>query len=112
MRKPNFYRMLKFLPLVVLFAALFGFIVMWLWNWLTPALFGWRPIGYWQAWGIIVLCKILFGGFRGGSGDGHWRHRMLERCEQMSPEEREKFRQAFLSRWGQPVPPPPPPPTA
>lgn len=106
MRRHRFLRMLMFLPLVVLFIALFGFIVMWLWNWLMPALFGLKTIGYWQALGLFILGKILFGGLRGGSGGRrHWRNRMMERCEQMTPEEREKFRQAFYSRWGGVTPP-------
>lgn len=49
--------------------AFFGWVVMALWNWLMPDLFGLKRIGYWQAWGLLVLCKILFhGGSSGGSG--------------------------------------------
>ncbi len=48
-------------------AILFGFIIMWLWNWLMPDLFGLATITYWQAVGIFILLKILFGGF-GSSG--------------------------------------------
>src|SRR5215469_9046837 len=78
----------------IMAVAAFGFIVMSLWNWLAPALFGARPISFWQALGILVLSKILFGGFRGRPGHGgHWRRRMRERWERMSPEERERFRQ-------------------
>jgi hypothetical protein len=71
-----------------------------LWNWLMPALFGWPSIGYWQAWGLVILSRILFGGFRGAGGGGHWRHRMMERWEQMTPEEREKLRHGLQGRWG------------
>jgi len=85
---------------VVLFGALalavFGFVVMGLWNWLMPALFGWRLITFWQALGLIVLSKVLFGGFHTHAGrPRHWRRRMRERWEQMTPEEREKFRQGI-----------------
>ena len=45
------------------FALLFGYGIMWLWNWLMPDLFGVVTITYWQAVGIFVLAKILFGGF-------------------------------------------------
>jgi len=94
------------LPAAVLFLAMIGFVVMSLWNGLTPALFGWKVISYWQAVGLIILSRILFGGFRGAVGrGGHWRHRMMERCKQMTPEEREKFRQALESRWGRVAPP-------
>jgi hypothetical protein len=54
----------------VLFAFLFGLVVKALWNWLMPGLFGLKAITYWQAFGIVLLAKILFGGAgrsRGGS---------------------------------------------
>ena len=47
---------------IALFITIGGEIVMHLWNWLLPALFGWREITFWQALGILVLCRILFGG--------------------------------------------------
>jgi len=97
---------LKFALFAALFVAVFGFVVMRLWNWLAPALFGWHVIGFWQAIGILVLSKILFGGFRGGPGRHlHWRRRMMERWEQMTPEEREKFRQSMRGRCGSFGPP-------
>jgi hypothetical protein len=102
MRNIRIVRALKIVLLVVIACAVFGFIVMSLWNWLMPALFGWHPIGFWQALGIFVLSKILFGGFRGGWGHGrHWRRRMMERWEQMSPEEREKFRKGLQGCCGE-----------
>jgi hypothetical protein len=108
MRRHRVVRMLMILPLVVLFVALFGFVVMALWNWLMPALFGLKAIGYWQALGLVVLCRILFGGCRGmGSRDARWRHRMKERLERMTPEERERFRHGFWGRWGRFSPPQP-----
>jgi hypothetical protein len=39
---------------------LFGFVVMWLWNWLMPSIFGLGAITFWQAWGLVVLTHILF----------------------------------------------------
>jgi hypothetical protein len=88
-------------PGVGLFVFLFGEGVMHLWNWLLPALFGWHPIGFWQALGLLVLCRILFGGF-GGHGAGHSRmqRRWAERWERMTPEEREKFRHGGRGRCG------------
>src|SRR5580693_6984907 len=101
MRKNRFLRVLMFLPLAVLFLAAFGYVVMSLWNWLMPALFGWHLISFWQAVGVLVLSKILFGGFRGHPGRHlYWRRRMMERLEQMTPEEREKFRQGIRGRCG------------
>lgn len=91
-------RVSKIVLLVAIAITLFSFLVMNLWNWLTPALFGWHSITFWQALGLLVLCKILFGGFRGGPGHLHWRKRMMERWEQMTPEEREKFREGMRGR--------------
>ena len=47
----------------VVFALVFGIVVKLLWNWLMPAIFGLGEISYWQAFGIVVLCKLLFGAF-------------------------------------------------
>jgi hypothetical protein len=94
-------RIIKIVLLVLIAAAVFSFAVMRLWNWLMPGLFGLHIITYWQALGVLVLSKILFGGFRGRPHFGpRWRHRMMERWEQMTPEEREKFRQGMRGRCG------------
>ena len=86
---------------MALFVALGGWIVALLWNGLLPPLFGWRTVTFWQALGLLVLCRILFGGlgFRGSHGSGV-RRRMAERWERMTPEERERFRQGLRSRCG------------
>jgi len=99
-------RSLKIVFFVVLVALALSFVVMSLWNWLMPTLFGLRMITFWQAMGLLVLSKILLGGFRGRPGGGmHWRRRMMERWEQMTPEEREKFRQGMRGRCGPFEPP-------
>ena len=94
MKRFRFLRAVKIVVMVLAFAALASFVVMRLWNWLTPAVFGWHAITFWQALGILLLSKILFGGFRGGPHRhcGGWRNRMAKRWEAMTPEEREKFR--------------------
>ena len=85
---------------ILLFIAIGGEVVLQLWNWLLPPLFGWRQITFWQALGILALCRILFGGFGlHGSGRSNFRRRMEERCEHMTPEERERFRQSWRGRW-------------
>jgi hypothetical protein len=86
---------------IVLFIAIGGQVVLQLWNWLLPPLFGWHEITFWQAIGILALSRILFGGFGcHGSGRSNFRRRMQERCEHMTPEERERFRQTMRARWG------------
>jgi hypothetical protein len=90
---------------LLLFIAVGGVIVQQLWNWLLPPLFGWRQITFWEALGILVLCRILFGGL-GGHGphrSGIRRRvadRMANRWEHMTPEERERFRQGMQGRCG------------
>jgi hypothetical protein len=92
---------LKIAAFAVVLVAVLGFVVMSLWNSLMPALFGWHVIHFWQAVGILLLSKILFGGFRGGPGHHmHFRRRMMERWEHMTPEEREKVRHGMRGRCG------------
>jgi len=98
MKKHWIGRVVKVAAIVVIAIALIGFVVMQLWNALLPGLFAWPTIGYLQAVGLLILSRILFGGFRGShrSASGwRWRRRMLERWEKMTPEEREKFRQGM-----------------
>jgi hypothetical protein len=101
MRSRWFLRGLKILAIVAVAATAFSFVVMALWNRLMPPIFGLHAIGVWQALGLLVLSKILFGGFHGRPGfGGHWRQRMVERWEQMTPEEREKFRAGMRGGCG------------
>jgi hypothetical protein len=88
-----------FVVLAIVGVAVAGLVVMALWNWLAPELFGWKPIGYWQALGILVLSKILFGGLRGHCGRGHCHGEGASRLAQMTPEERERFKAGMRSRW-------------
>lgn len=91
---------------LVLFIAIGGEVVLHLWNWLLPELFGWREITFWQALGLLALCRILFGRF--GVHDSvrsNVRRRMEQRWEQMTPEEREKVRHGFHTRWECETPP-------
>ena len=117
MKMSRLTRLMIIAPLAILgiavFTAIGGGLVMFLWNWLTPPLFGLRLITFWQAIGLLALCRILFGGFGLGGGphrhsgrrmDGRIRERMADRWEQMRPEEREKFREVFHDRSGRTTP--------
>jgi hypothetical protein len=97
---------------LVVFITVGGEVVKLLWNWLLPPLFNWPQIGFWQALGLLALCRILFGGVgHRFAPRSHLRRRMAERWERMTPEEREKFRQSFRGRcW--PMEPPDARPTA
>jgi hypothetical protein len=99
-RKLIFIAPLAILALL-LFIVIGGEIVLHLWNWLLPPLFGWRQVTFWQALGLLALCRILFGGLGWhGSGRSSLGRRMKERCDHMTPEERERFRQRMRERFG------------
>lgn len=87
--------------LVLLLAV--GGVVMLLWNWLVPALFNGPGIGYFQALGLWLLCKILFGGWRGFGRRGHpgesWKYRLSEKLSSMSEEDRERFKARMREKW-------------
>src|SRR6516164_5175220 len=95
----------KWFFLIPLFIALFivvgGEVVMHLWNWLIPSLFGWGQLTFWKAVGLLALCRILFGGLGGrGSHRSNFRRRMGEKWARMSPEDRERFRQNMRAGCG------------
>jgi len=94
------------IPLFIIgFLALFSFAVYELWNNVLVDVLGVKAVTYWQALGLLVLARILFGGFpfkRGGPGHfgPPWRHKMMEHWQSMTPEEREKMRQEMRHRCG------------
>jgi hypothetical protein len=102
-----------FVVFALAFVAVLSFVVMSLWNAIIPTLFHLPALQFWQAVGLFILCRILFGGFRGrhgwhGHGHGGWRQHMRQRWESMSPEERERMRAKFKHRCGwDPGEPPP-----
>jgi len=57
--RPRLQRVMIVAPLAVTAMLVFVFVggelVLRLWNWLMPALFGWKPITFWQALGLLVL---------------------------------------------------------
>ena len=77
--------------IIVLFVFVAGGIVMQLWNWLLPPLFGWPQITLLQGFGLLALCRILFGGFGGGGGNSQ--------SKNIAPEDRERFRQRMQDRF-------------
>ena len=96
MRRFGMRRVIGFILIAIFGVLLFGNIVMWLWNALMPVIFHLPIITFPQALGLLVLSKILFSSFRGG-GPGRFRGgRIREKWMDMTPEEREKFKQ----EWG------------
>jgi hypothetical protein len=85
----------KLIVLVVAFAAIVGVVVMLLWNWLLPSIFGLKTINFLQAVGIVLLARVLFGGWGGGFFSRFHAHAhqnpVREKWAKMSPEERDEF---------------------
>ncbi|HUU38841.1 MAG TPA: hypothetical protein VMW46_11645 [Candidatus Desulfaltia sp.] len=84
----------------VLFAFVFGLVVKVLWNWLMPAIFGLGEITFWQAFGIVLLAKLLF-----GAGHGHSHKDHHERFESHFQDRFKRFvRSEEAHEEGAPVP--------
>ncbi len=91
-RKPKKgLRIVFFLVIAAIFIAVF----MWLWNALIPCIIGWSAINYWQAAGLLILSKLLFGGFgrfgMGGMHQGFHKNPFFEKMHSLSPEERRDY---------------------
>ncbi len=88
---------LKMGLIFVLALAGFSLAIMLLWNALLPAIIGVAAINYWQALGLLVLVRILFGGigagrhFRHHAHHGFRRNTLHEKWEKMSDEKRKEF---------------------
>lgn len=97
---------MKKIPIVILIAgtAIFAFsgVVMLLWNAVLASVLHISTITFFQAMGILLLAKILFGGFRGrrncGGGGRHWKMHMWKKWAGMSPEQQEQFKSSIQMR--------------
>ena len=92
-----------FIPIAIAAGIfLFGFIVMSLWNCLLPGIIGVGTITFWQALGILILSKILFGNFHGGHGHSRYHHHYGREWHRkwmnMTPEERAKMKAEWKGR--------------
>jgi ABC-type multidrug transport system fused ATPase/permease subunit len=88
-----FKKRVLILPFVIFVVAAFGFLTMILWNNLTPMIFHLPLINFWQALGLLVLTRLLFGGM-GHHAAGHafnLRRNIRNKWEKMTPDERERF---------------------
>ncbi|AKD56272.1 hypothetical protein [Spirosoma radiotolerans] len=104
--KTPYRRFRFFIPLVILIALLaLSYVVLWLWNTVLVAVVPVKPVTLWQAAGLLLLSRILFGGFKFGPRGGHysggegappWR----SRWRQMSDEDRSKFKREWRKRCG------------
>ncbi len=105
----------RFHPMKIVFFILaaaayilvFGAIVMYLWNWIVPDLTGFKPISYIKAIGLLLLFKVLFGGFGGRNRAARrkhwkskWNSKWRSKWKEMSPEERAAFKAKWRERCG------------
>ena len=82
-----------FIPVIAFaFLSLVSFVVMHLWNNLLPEIIHVTTINFWQAMGIFLLCKILFGFGKSGPMGPGWKGGMRNRFRNMSPDERDAFK--------------------
>ena len=111
MKRFWFKRAIGMVACVALAIVALGFVIMTLWNHILVVVLGVKAITYCQALGIFVLSKLLFGGFRGrghgcvgGCGFRGKGRELKEKWQNMTPEERESFKQIWRSRcrtWGE-----------
>ena len=73
---------------IAIFTFLGGQLVMQLWNWLMPAIFGLPQLTFWQAVGLLVLSRVLFGGMGMGGRGGR-------KSDDFTPEQKARFRRRF-----------------
>ena len=97
-----FRKVVFFILMAAVAITVFGGIVMLLWNNILAQVLNISTITFGQALGILLLAKILFGGWRGGWGGGrqHWKNKMHEKWSAMTPEERERFKEQWQKRCG------------
>ena len=92
---------LFFIPMMILGAALMVALVMTLWNWLMPTIFGLITITYWQAGGLLLLSKIFFTGFnfnKSGPKPPFVKKAMSDKFMNMTDEEKEDFKNKWKDR--------------
>jgi hypothetical protein len=104
MNRSRFPRFILFILFVFAFIVPLGFIITAIWNNILVGVLHVTVINFWQALGIFLICRILFGGFPGRPGwAGHGRRRremeeMRNKWFNLSPEERKNFKQDLKNR--------------
>ena len=97
-----------FIPLVITGLFAISAVIMLLWNWIIPVVSSLSPLTYWQAMGLFILSRILFGGLkfhrhhRGFHSMRKYHMQQHERFMEMSEEEKLKFRNQWKSRFCKP----------
>jgi hypothetical protein len=92
--------------IAIIFLACFA--MMYLWNLLMPEIFHLPSITYWQAFGLFILSRFLFGGmkfhekghFRKDRRNEIWHEKFDKKLASLGPEEREKFMETWRKHCG------------
>ncbi len=84
----------RFILFGIVWMGIMGLVIVGLWNLLIPAILGLPAINFWQALGLFLLSRVLFGRF-GGWGPGMAKARFVRGWKDLTPEERQRFRQAM-----------------
>lgn len=105
-RFPGPLKVLFFLAMAALFIFVLGNVILFLWNEILVKATGVNALTFWEAIGLFVLARILFGGFRFGPRHKPWKEKfrrgkkMREKWMSMSDEERMAFKQQWRERCG------------
>ncbi len=89
--------------IVIAAVAIFGLVVMLLWNSIIPMVIGWGALTYLQAVGLLVLCRVLFGGFNSfkrGASYKHMRHAHKEQLKGMSRKQKMEYIRECMAKKG------------
>lgn len=97
---------LFFLAMISLVIFVLGQVIMFLWNTILVKVAGVQVINFWEAIGLFILSRILFGSFhfgpkgrhikQGARKRAHWK----EKWRNMTEEERVEFKKRWKERCG------------
>jgi hypothetical protein len=97
---------IKMIALFVLILAALSAAVMLLWNWLLPEIFDLPAISYWQAAGLLLLSKLIFGfgrGHKSHPGPQKWKAYWASKWSHIPEEDKMKWKETFAEKWGCPM---------
>lgn len=86
---------------VLIIASLLTGVIMLLWNWLMPELFGLAEITFWQALGVLLLSKLLFGGWMHKKRCNGCHSQSTTNWKQMNPDDKQSMKEKFMQKWAQ-----------
>jgi len=102
-KKSNVLKAIFIPPAVIAGILIFTWVVMALWNAILPQVLGVHTVTFWQAMGILVLSKILFGGFGSGQNNNKRKNpqarELRKKWKGMTPEEKEKMKNEWYNRF-------------